>query len=132
VRSKQDATTVPLQAEGKTVEFQPEGKTVEFQADGKTVELPTARKHVFWRELAGAAAAGVVLLAAVVLVLETISWIRGLPGLGTIVLIGHLVGAVLAVIAQRQLDRRRGRPALLAGLGLGVVVAAVLILFWWS
>jgi hypothetical protein len=113
------------------VEFQ--GRTVEFRSDGRTAELPTAKpKRVFWRELAGAMAAGVVLLAAVVLVLETISWFRGVPGLGTIVLIGHLMGATLAILAQRELDRRRGKPALLAGLGLAAIVVAVMVLFWWS
>jgi hypothetical protein len=112
VRRREDATTVELSAQ--------------------TVELNTPRRQSgFWRELSGALAAGIVLLTAVVLVLDVISWARGVPGLGVWVLVGHVVGSVLAVIAQRQLDRRQGRPALLAGLALGVVVVAVLVLFWW-
>jgi hypothetical protein len=86
----------------------------------------------FWRELSGALAAGVVALAVTVLVLQTIAWTRGMPGLGTWVLVGHLLAAVLAVAAQRVVDRRRGRPALWAGFGTGGVVLAALVLFWWS
>jgi hypothetical protein len=108
-----------------------DANTVEFSTQ-QTVELATpGRKSSFWRELSGALAAGVVVLTVVVLVLEINSWVRGVPGLGTWVLVGHVVGSVLAVVAQRQVDRREGRPALLAGLGLGVVVLAVLLLFWW-
>jgi hypothetical protein len=124
-------------AESKTVNFaEPRpGETVAFPVDGRAAvgDQPSAApKSGFWRELCGALAAGVVILAAVVLVLEVISWTRGLPGLGVVVLIGHLVGAVLAVVIQRRLDRRTGRPALLAGLALGAVVVGMLVLFWWS
>ncbi|MET0134117.1 MAG: hypothetical protein ABW215_11050 [Kibdelosporangium sp.] len=86
----------------------------------------------FWRELSGALAAGVVLLAVIVLVLQSIAWVRGMPGLGTWVLIGHLVAAGLVVAAQRVVDRRTGRTALWAGLGTGAVVLATLLLFWWT
>jgi hypothetical protein len=137
-------------ADSKTVNFagpQPDGQTVAFPVTGRsgaarrgpageTVALAadggSEPRSGFWRELSGALAGGVVVLAAIVLVLEVISWSRGVPGLGWIVLVGHVVGAVLAVVAQRQLDRRVGRSALVAGLALGVVVVAVLVLFWWS
>jgi hypothetical protein len=89
------------------------------------------RKGRFWRELAGALAAGLVILAVAVLVLQIVSWTNGVPGLGVVELIGHGVAAVLAVVAQRVIDRRTGRPALVAGLGLTVVVVLVLVLFWW-
>lgn len=89
------------------------------------------RKGKFWRELAGALAAGLVILAVAVLVLQIISWTNGVPGLGVVELVGHVVAAGLAVYAQRVVDRRPGRPALLAGLGLAVVVVLVLVLFWW-
>lgn len=89
------------------------------------------RKARFWRELSGALAVGTVLLAAAVFVLQVVAWINGMPGLGLVVLVGHVVGAVLAVVAQRIVDRRDGRPALLAGLGLGATVVAILVLFWW-
>lgn len=100
---------------------------------GPTVELVRpGRGFGFWRELSGALAAGVVVLASVVLVLQAVSWAEDVPGLGVWVLVGHVAGAVVAVVLQRQVDRRDGRSSLLAGVGLGVVVAAVLVLFWWA
>jgi hypothetical protein len=140
VRRSDDAKTTEL-PDGRTVELgdpRANGRTEEFRpggsdgGDGKTVELGTGRRRSgFWRELSGALAAGVVVLTVVVLALQVLSWVNNVPGLGFWVLIGHVSGAVLAVIAQRQLDRREGRQALLAGVGLGVVVLAVLVLFWW-
>jgi hypothetical protein len=92
---------------------------------------PAPNRSGFWRELTGALAAGTVLLAAAVLILQTIAWLNGMPGLGVFVLVGHLVGAALAVVAQRVADRRTGKPALVAGLGVGAVVVLILVLFWW-
>ncbi|MEV4318593.1 hypothetical protein [Actinocrispum sp. NPDC049592] len=107
--------------------------TVPFPEHKSASAAPEPPKRSgFWRELAGAMAAGVVILAAVVLVLEVISWSRGVPGLGVVVLVGHVVGAGLAVFAQRQVDRRTGRGALVAGLGVGAVVVGLLVLFWWT
>jgi hypothetical protein len=101
--------------------------------DAATVELPSGgREHGFWRELSGALSAGIVVLTVVVIGLQVTSWIHDVPGLGVWVLVGHILGAVLAVVLQRQVDRRRGRPALLACLGMGVIVSALLILFWWT
>ncbi|CAM4132942.1 hypothetical protein KIPE111705_42150 [Kibdelosporangium persicum] len=94
-------------------------------------EEPRRRKGRFWRELTGALAAGLVVLALAVLVLQIISWANGVPGLGVVELIGHIVGAGVAVYAQRVIDRRPGRPALLAGFGLAATVVLVLVLFWW-
>ncbi|TCO58642.1 DUF4190 domain-containing protein [Actinocrispum wychmicini] len=108
-----------------------DAKTTELPTHARTVELSTGKRG-FWRELSGSLAAGVVVFTVVVLVLQAVSWVRQVPGLGIWVLAGHVVGAVLAVLAQRQIDRRTGRGAVLAGIGLGVVVAAVLLLFWWS
>ena len=123
-----------------------EPATDELPVVGKTVELPTAEPAArqqpatagsrsgrggFWRELAGALAAGAAVLAVVVLVLQVVAWTKGMPGLGAVVLIGHVVGAVLAIAAQRMVDRSQGRPALVAALCLGAVVAAILLLFWW-
>jgi hypothetical protein len=153
VTRPEDARTEEFAADGETEELPKgspaESKTVNFAAPraGETVALPVdgraAAGHQpsapvavprsgFWRELCGALAAGVVMLAAVVLVLEVLSWTRGLPGLGVVVLIGHLVGAALAVVIQHRLDRRTGRQALFAGLALGAVVVGMLVLFWWS
>ncbi len=116
--------TQPGPANAATIPFP------EHQSKSAAPEPP--KRSGFWRELAGAMAAGVVILAAVVFVLEVISWTRGVPGLGVVVLIGHVVGAGLAVVAQRQVDRRTGRGALVAGAGVGAVVVALLVLFWWT
>ncbi|ONI77390.1 hypothetical protein ALI144C_34645 [Actinosynnema sp. ALI-1.44] len=110
----------------------PQRPTDDFSVPGpEAVRKDKPRKGRFWRELSGALAAGLVLLAVAVLVLQVISWSNGVPGLGVIELVGHLVAAGLAVYAQRVIDRRPGRPALAAGFGLALVVVAVLVLFWW-
>lgn len=85
----------------------------------------------FWRELAGALAAGLAILAFAVLVLQIISWANGVPGLGVIELIGHIIAAALAIANQRFLDRHTGRAALFSGLAQGLIALAVLVLFWW-
>jgi predicted lipid-binding transport protein (Tim44 family) len=155
---RHDPTTDELPIQGNRTES---GRTVELpeangpargarnRADHRTVEVPGGgprrpesvpvrqesaapqRKGRFWRELAGALTAGTVLLAAAVLVLQVVAWINGMPGLGVFVLVGHIVGAVLVIATQRIVDRRTGRPALLAGLGLGLTIGAILVLFWW-
>jgi hypothetical protein len=126
------SSSVPSGAEGPTTELpmsdrgwhRPE--TIQQRQTS-----PSPKKSRFWRELTGALAAGTVLLAIAVLVLQTIAWLKGMPGLGVVVLIGHLVGAALAVTAQRVADRRSGKPALVAGLGIGAVAVLILVLFWW-
>jgi hypothetical protein len=125
-------SSAPVDAEGPTTEL-PAGdrgrhrpETIQRRQTG-----PSPRKSRFWRELTGALAAGTMLLAIAVLVLQTIAWLQGMPGLGVVVLVGHLVGAALAIVAQRMVDRRAGKPALAAGLGLGAVVVVILVLFWW-
>ncbi|WP_185845558.1 hypothetical protein [Kibdelosporangium aridum] len=106
--------------------------TEEYQSAGQLPEdQPKRRKGRLWRELTGALAAGLTVLALVVLVLQIMSWSNGVPGLGVVELIGHIVAAGLAVYAQRTIDRRPGRPALIAGVGIGVLVVLVLVLFWW-
>nr|WP_042192260.1 hypothetical protein [Kibdelosporangium sp. MJ126-NF4] len=107
--------------------------TVELRVRRAPVaDKPLPRKGRLWRELSGALTAGLVLLAIAVLVLQIISWSNGVPGLGAVELVGHIVAAGLAVYAQRVIDRRPGRPALIAGLGMAVIVTAVLVLFWWT
>ncbi len=118
-------------ANAVTDEYQAQHAVPQERTDQPSEEQPKRRKGRFWRELAGALAAGLTVLALVVLVLQIISWSNGVPGLGVVELIGHIVAAGLALYAQRTIDRRPGRPALIAGLGIGVLVVLVLVLFWW-
>lgn len=90
------------------------------------------RRGRFWRGLTGSLAAGMVVLALCVVVIAVICRFTGAPGPGLPMLIGHPVAAVLALLAQRVADRRNGRVAGFAGVGVVVSVTAALSLFWWS
>ncbi|MFJ4097938.1 hypothetical protein [Amycolatopsis japonica] len=95
-------------------------------------EPKTPERGRFWRGLTGSLAAGMVVLAACVLVVAGICLFAGAPGPGPLMLIGHPVAAALALLAQRVADTRNGRIAGFAGLGVVVSVTAALSLFWWS
>ncbi|MFI9453069.1 hypothetical protein [Amycolatopsis sp. NPDC052450] len=86
----------------------------------------------FWRGLTGSLAAGMTVLAVCVVAIAAICLFTGAPGPGLLMLIGHPVAAVLALLAQRVVDGRAGRVAGFAGLGVVVSVTAALSLFWWS
>ncbi|HEV7650767.1 MAG TPA: hypothetical protein VGP26_21695 [Actinophytocola sp.] len=86
----------------------------------------------FARELAGALAVGLSVLAIVVLVFQILAWIRGLPGPGTTMVGGHLGAAVLAVLVQRVADRNSGWPAGLAAVAVVAITAVTMWLLWWS
>jgi len=86
----------------------------------------------FWRGLTGSLAAGMAVLAVCVVSIAAVCLFTGAPGPGLLMLIGHPVAAVLALLAQRTVDRRTGRVAGFAGLGVVVSVTAALSLFWWS
>ncbi|WP_410656224.1 hypothetical protein [Amycolatopsis sp. lyj-112] len=94
--------------------------------------VPDTRRGRLWRGLTGSLAAGMVVLAAIVLVIAVICLFTGAPGPGSLMLIGHPVAAVLAMLAQRVADGRSGRVAGFAGLGVVVSVTAALSIFWWS
>ena len=86
----------------------------------------------WWRGFTGSLAAGLAVLAVGVLVVGLVCAITGAPGPGPVLLIGHPVAAVLALVAQRVADRRSGLPA--AGGGAAVVLFAVsaVTIFWLS
>ncbi|RSN57392.1 hypothetical protein DMH01_28570 [Amycolatopsis sp. WAC 04182] len=86
----------------------------------------------FWRGLTGSLAAGMAVLAVCVVAIATLCLFTGAPGPGLLMLIGHPVAAVVALLAQRVADSRNGRVAGYAGLLVVVSVAAALSLFWWS
>jgi hypothetical protein len=86
----------------------------------------------FAREVAGALAVGLSVLAIVVLVFQVLSWIRDMPGPGATMVGGHLGAAVLAVLVQRVADRNRGWLAGLAAAAVVVITGVTMWLLWWS
>jgi hypothetical protein len=86
----------------------------------------------FGREVAGALAVGLSVLAIVVLVFQGLAWIRGLPGPGAPMVVGHLSAAVAAVLVQRVADRTSGWLATAATLAVVAITGVTMWLLWWS
>jgi hypothetical protein len=86
----------------------------------------------FGREVAGALAVGLSVLAIVVLVFQVLAWIRGVPGPGAMMVVGHLSAAVLAVLVQRVADRANGAAAATAAVAVVAITGATMWLLWWS
>ncbi|WP_328613817.1 hypothetical protein OHS18_36395 [Amycolatopsis sp. NBC_00355] len=103
----------------------PSQETVE-QAAAKPAK-PGGR---WWRGLTGSLAAGLTVLAVGVLVVAGVCLYTDAPGPGPVLLIGHPVAAVLALLAQRVADRRNGLPAAGAGIAVVLFVVSALTLFW--
>lgn len=82
------------------------------------------------RGLAGILAGGMVVLALGILVVWVGADRYGLPGPGADTVIGHLVGAVVAVAGQRVADRRPDRTGTIAAAGVVGLVALVLGFAW--
>lgn len=91
-----------------------------------------SRRGGFWREISGAVALGVAALAVVVLALQVVAWLRGVPGPGLGALGAHIAAAVVAGLVQRVADRRGGWVRAAAVLGVLVLTGTVLWLFWWA
>lgn len=109
-------------------------------SNATTVELPVAphtdpaprHRGGPWRELSGALAVGMSVLAMVVVVFQVLAFIRHMPGPGALTVFGHIGAAALAVFVQRFADRLTGWAAALAVLGVVAVSSATLWLFWWA
>jgi len=84
----------------------------------------------WWRGFTGSLAAGLTVLAIGVLAVAVIDLNTGAPGPGAVLLIGHPVAAVLALLAQRVADRRNGVPAAGAGVAVVLFTVSALTLFW--
>ncbi|GAB3446714.1 hypothetical protein [Actinophytocola sediminis] len=98
-------------------------------------EQPPATRPVgggFGRELAGALAVGLSVLAVVIVVFQVLAWARDMPGPGTAMVLGHLCAAVLAVLVQRVADRATGLVATVAALGVVVITGATMWMLWWA
>ena len=85
-----------------------------------------------WRGVSGAVAVGLVLLALALLGVQVYAGTRDLHGPGVDMVLGHVVVAVLAVVAQVVADRAKRWVAAGASLGVLVVGAIVLWLYWWA
>jgi hypothetical protein len=109
-------------------------------SNATTVELPVVRhsrpapRHRGgpWRELSGALAMGMSVLAVVVVVFQVLAFVRHMPGPGALTVFGHIAAAVLAVFVQRFADRLTGWAAALSVLGVVAVSGVALWLFWWA
>ena len=103
-------------------------ETVE-QAAGEAAK-PAKQGGRWWRGFTGSLAAGLTVLAIGVLVVAGLCVYTDAPGPGPVLLIGHPVAAVLALLAQRVADRRNGLPAAGAGIAVVLFVVSALTLFW--
>ncbi|MGH3450973.1 MAG: hypothetical protein ACRDQW_09610 [Haloechinothrix sp.] len=99
---------------------------------GSRTERAGGSEGGFWRGLAGSLAAGLLLLAVVLLVAEVLASDLGVQGPGHSAIVGHVVGAVLALAATRFADRSTGTLAALGVAGSALVTFGTLWLFWWS
>jgi hypothetical protein len=91
---------------------------------------PAKQGGRWWRGFTGSLAAGLTVLAVGVLVVAGVCLYTDAPGPGPVLLIGHPVAAVLALLAQRVADRRNGLPAAGAGIAVVLFVVSALTLFW--
>lgn len=80
--------------------------------------------------LSGLLAGGLVVLVLALVVAWAVAVGVGAPGPGAGTLVWHGVGAVAAVLVQRQADRRSGAAALLAALAVVAITAVVLAVQW--
>ncbi|MGW6375853.1 hypothetical protein ACWFRB_07270 [Rhodococcus sp. NPDC055112] len=83
------------------------------------------------RALSGAVAAGVVVLAVVVLGTSYLGGQRGFPGPGKVSVGAHIVAVVLVLLAQRVADHRRGVTAVFGSVGVFLVTGLLLWTQWW-
>ncbi|WP_326946334.1 hypothetical protein OG439_44325 [Amycolatopsis sp. NBC_01307] len=91
---------------------------------------PAKPRGRWWRGFTGSLAAGLTVLAVGVLVVAGVCLYTDAPGPGPVLLIGHPIAAVLALLAQRVADRRNGFPAAGAGIAVVLFVVSALTLFW--
>lgn len=82
------------------------------------------------RGISGSLAAGLALLALALVVAEVLTSSDGVGGPGAAVVVGHVVGAGLAVGAAVVADRTRGFAAAVAVAGVLAIAAAVLWVYW--
>jgi hypothetical protein len=109
----------------------PEAQTEEFAVLPPVPELPLSKRPLLVR-LTGILAGGLVALAVAMIAAQVFSWAHGQPGPSVLVVLAHLLGAVLAVLAQRSADRLDGGRRLLAAWTVVAVFVLILSLLWWA
>lgn len=82
------------------------------------------------RELSGVLAGGLVALSGLLVVLVVIAGEQGAPGPRTSLVVGHVIAAVVVVLAQRWIDRRPGPVGSAAAVGLTAIVIVGLAVNW--
>jgi predicted lipid-binding transport protein (Tim44 family) len=107
----------------------PDTSSADASEAGEPAE-PAKQGGRWWRGFTGSLAAGLAVLAIGVLVVAGIDLNTGAPGPGAVLLIGHPVAAMLALLAQRVADRRNGAPAAGAGVAVVLFTVSALTLFW--
>ncbi|MGH3622078.1 MAG: hypothetical protein ACRDQ5_09855 [Sciscionella sp.] len=99
---------------------------------------PTYRSHRYSRSestiaaVTGVVTAAMVLLALLVLAGKLFGQVRNVPGPSGIEVGLHAAGAVAALGLQLLVRRARAGLRILAALGIVVVTAALLWVFWWA
>lgn len=108
----------------------PDERRSEWRRTRRTrpVELPWPDRLL--RGLAGVLAGGLVVLAVGMVVVWLFADEYGVPGPGGTTVVGHVVGAGVAVLAQRIADRRPDRSGTLAAVVVLGTTALVLGLAW--
>ncbi|MFC9786211.1 hypothetical protein [Rhodococcus sp. NPDC127528] len=84
------------------------------------------------RAFSGAVAAGVVVLAVVVVGTAYLGGRRGFPGPGEMSVGAHIVAAVAVVVAQWFADHRRGAVAVGGSIAVLLVTTLLLWTQWWG
>ncbi|GAA1035348.1 MULTISPECIES: hypothetical protein [Amycolatopsis] len=70
-------------------------------------------------------------LAIGVLVVGVLCLVKGASGPGVLKLVGHPLAAVIVLALQRIADRRAGKVAAVAGVGVVAVAGAAFCVLWW-
>lgn len=81
--------------------------------------------------VSGTVAAGLAVLAVLVLAAQVWGWVNGHPGPGLWMVAAHVLAAAGALAAQRVVDAERGARARLCAALVGALTLVVLVVFWW-
>jgi hypothetical protein len=84
------------------------------------------------RVLSGVATGALIVLAIVVCVAQYLAGDRGFPGPGIESVATHVVGAIVAIVAQVIADRRRGPKSVLAAFVAIFTASILLFTQWWN